>query len=130
MAKRYRLNLIQVKESYTPDDIVKLLKVNKKTISRWLDDGLEKNTNPLLIMGLELRDFLRLKQQEKKIKLNNDEFFCMRCQKAVKGKDESVQIIKTGKTMGKNKLEQLNKIGVCEFCESRVNKFMSCQQTY
>jgi predicted DNA-binding protein YlxM (UPF0122 family) len=132
MAKKYHPNLIQIKESYSPSEIAKLFKLDKKTIFRWIKKGLkpiQTNTNPLLIMGVELKNFIKRKQQKRKVKLGDDELFCMKCKKAVNGKNGTVKVVKTGRTIGKNMTEQLNKIGICQFCGSKLNRFLKvCQE--
>jgi hypothetical protein len=132
MAKKYHPNLIQIKESYSPSEIAKLFNLDRKTIFRWIKEGLkpiQMNTNPLLIMGAELKDFLTRKQHKRKVKLGADELFCMKCKKAVNGKKGTVKIIKTGRTIGKNKAEQLSKIGICQLCGCKLNRFLRvCQK--
>ena len=68
------------------------------------------------------------KKQSRKTKLSNDEYFCMKCHTAVKAKKGSERIIKTGKTIGRNKKEQLNKIGLCGTCGTALNKFVGVYQ--
>ena len=108
-----------------------LLDIDRKTCSRWIKEGLrviEKDVSPLLIMGSDLEDFIRKKREKRKIPLKDNELFCMKCHKAVKAKVGSEKIIKTGKRIGKDNLEQFKKIGICEVCGTDINKFLSvCQ---
>ena len=130
--KKYNPHLIISKRSYSLGEIVFLLDINRKTCHRWIkDEGLktiEKNVNPLLVMGVDLIDFLQRKRAKSKAVLKDDEFFCMKCHGPVKAKIGSEIIVKTGKKIGKNNLEQFKKIGVCEVCETKMNKFLKVYQ--
>lgn len=132
MANKYNPHLIQINESYSINEITKLFDIDKKTCFRWIKlEGLkviEKNTNPLLIMGSNLKEFIIEKRQKRKIKLNKNQFYCCSCQKAVLAKNGSTKIIKTGKTIGKNEIAQLKKIGICETCEKKLNRYLSTYQ--
>lgn len=127
MAKNYNIKLIKIKRSYSPNEIVKLFGVDRRTCSRWIkDEGLKvikPNTNPLLIMGIDLKDFMARKQKERKTKLKDNEYFCVKCQKAVRAKAGTEKIMKTGKRLGKNNIEQINKIGLCGICGAKLNRF-------
>lgn len=132
MAKKYNPQSIQIREAYSPREIAKLFNIDTKTPLRWIKDGLPviaKNTNPLLVMGSDIKELVIKMRQKRKIELEENEFLCMKCQRAVTAKNGSSQTIKTGKTIGKNKDEQLKKIGVCNFCGSKLNKFLGvCQK--
>lgn len=79
-------------------------------------------------MGFDLEDFIKKKRVERKTALKENEFFCMKCHKAVNAKKGSEQIIKTGKKMGKDNHEQLKKTGICEVCGTEINKYLGvCQ---
>ena len=105
-----------------------LLGIDRKTCNRWIKfEGLrviEENTNPLLVMGADLEEFIRKKRVKRKVPLNKNEFFCFKCHKAVMPKIGSESIVKTGKKIGKENLEQLKKIGICETCGTEINKYL------
>lgn len=128
----YNPRLIKAKKSYSISDIASLFGINRKTCHRWLKDEdlkvIERNVNPLLVMGSDLINFIKKKKAKRKVALMEDEFFCMKCRKAVKAKRGSEKIIKTGKRIGKANLEQLKKIGACEVCETKVNRFLKVYQ--
>ena len=129
---RYNTRLIKTKASYSPSEIAKLYGKNRQICFRWIkNEGLkvmEKNTNPLLIMGSDLKDFLDKKNAKWKITLAKNECYCVKCRKAVKPKAGSEQIVKTGKRAGKDNQEQFKKTGLCEFCGTEVNKLLSVYQ--
>ena len=123
----YNLNLITVRRSYSINEIARLWGVNRKTCGRWVKyEGLkviEENTIPLLVMGEDLVDFIKKKRGKRKIPIRENEFLCMKCRKAVRAKIGSERVTKTGKMIGKDNREQLVKKGICENCESQLNKF-------
>ena len=98
MTRRYNPRLITSRHSYTPEEIATLFRINKKTIFRWLGDGLhplEKNTRPLLKCRVPTR--------------------------ATLGTEETVP---TGKTIGKNARKQFFQQGKCERCGTKVNRLV------
>lgn len=113
-------------------EISSLLSIDRKTCRRWIrDEGLEvieKNVSPLLVMGSDLISFIKNKRRKRKIPVKENEFLCMKCHKSVKAKNGSEQIIKTGKTIGKDNHDQLRKTGVCEICGTEINKYLGVSQ--
>ena len=124
----YNLHLIKLRRSYNITEMTSLLGIDRKTCQRWIKtDGLkviEKGVNPLLVMGADLHNFLKTKREKRRFLLGESEFFCMKCDKSVKAKMESEKIVKTGKRTGKDDLEQLRKTGLCEVCDTEVNRFL------
>jgi len=129
---RYNTRLITSRRSYSMSEIGSLLHIDRKTCHLWIaNKGLkviEKNVIPLLVMGQALIDFLKKMARKRKVILKNDEFFCMKCQKAVKAKRETEMIIETGKLIGKNNEKQRKKIGICDLCSTPLNRFLSVKQ--
>ncbi len=86
---KYNLSKIRAKTAYSLKEVSSLLEVNRKTILRWLKEGLlllDVNKKPRLIMGYDLKAFIRAKRKAKQVKLQFDEFYCLTCKKAVKSK--------------------------------------------
>jgi predicted transcriptional regulator len=125
---KYHLSKIREHSSYSINQASKLLKVNRKTIFRWIQEGLpllDENRRPRLIMGYDLKAFIKASREAKKIKLQPDEFVCFRCKKAVKAKEGTLKLEKTGKKIGKNGKDQKRLRGDCEECGGKVFKFIS-----
>lgn len=125
MKYTYNPRLITSRHSYTPEEVAQLFSVNKKTVFRWLQEGLkplEENTKPLLIMGEALRYFLIEKRKKKKVKLKNDEFFCLKCRKETRAKSGTERLVTTGKKIGKEAREQFFRRAKCEQCGTQVNR--------
>ena len=125
---KYNINLITSRRSYSINEIASLWGIDRKTCGRWIKyEGLkviEENTSPLLILGADLIDFIKNQRKKSKVSLKENEFFCVKCHKAVRAKIGSEQTIKTGKRIGKDNREQLKKTGVCEDCDTRLNRFL------
>lgn len=132
MPKRYNTHLIKVRRSYSPTQIAKLFSIDRKTCFRWIKDKqlkiLGASASSTLIYGKDLKEFLDKEKIERKTKLKEDEFYCMKCHKAVRAKSGSENIVKTGKTIGKDSKDQLKKIGLCELCGTKLNKLLSVYQ--
>lgn len=122
----YNLHKIRIRKSYSITEIAALFDVDRKTCGRWINDGLkiiEKGVSPILIMGADLKDFIK-KNKKRKIPLQENQFFCFKCKKAAVAKTESEQVVKTGKKIGKDNHEQLKKTGACETCGTKLNRFL------
>ena len=125
---KYNLNKISTNKGYFISDITALYGVSRKTCEHWIKfEGLkvvDENKRPFLIMGEELRKFIKHKKNKAKKKLKEEEFFCMKCHDAVKAKNGSVQVVKTGKLIGRNNNIQLKKVGFCERCNTKLNRIL------
>ncbi len=124
----YKINLITSRRSYNISEVASLLGINRKTCGRWIKYNklkvIEGNITSPLIMGSDLIYFIKKNRQKNKIPIKEDEFFCMKCRKPVKAEIDSERIIKTGKKIGKDNREQFKKIGICENCKTKLNKFL------
>ena len=128
----YSINKIKLRKSYSITEMASLLNIDRKTCSRWIrDEGLkviEENTNPLLVMGIDLEEFIKKKRAKNQFTLKENEFLCFKCHKAVKSKIGSERTIKTGKRIGKDNQEQFKKTGNCEVCGTEINKYLGVSQ--
>ncbi|MBU1706132.1 hypothetical protein KKG19_05425 [Patescibacteria group bacterium] len=124
---RYNLSKIRRKTAYNPQEIGQLLKVNRKTIFRWFKEGLvllDSSQNPKLVMGCDLKAFIQAKRDVKQVKLNWNEFYCLRCRKAVLGKRGSERTEKTGKSIGSNNRDQEMICAKCKECDGSVARLL------
>ncbi len=126
---KYNIGKIKAMHSYTPQEIAVTLGINKKTVFRWIENGLaimEKDTKPLLLMGSDIKSFLR--GERVKITLEPNECYCLKCRKATQFKPGSETVEKTGYLIGKAQVEQRKKIGLCSVCGSHIQKFLGVNQ--
>ena len=123
----YNLSKIRGKTAYTTREISELLKVNRKTILRWLKEGLlllAPNKTPKLVMGYDLKAFIQAKRDSRRVKLNWNEFYCLKCKKAVLAKRGSEHTEKTGKNIGLENREQEIIYAKCKGCSTPVARFI------
>jgi hypothetical protein len=127
MKRKYNVRLITSRRSYTPEDVAQLFGINKKTVFRWLKEGLrplEENTKPFLIMGEELSHFLTEQKKKQRLSLKKDEFFCLKCRKAVLAKAGTEKNVPTGNKIGKEARIQFFRRAKCEQCGKEVNRLV------
>ena len=124
---RYNINHIRTRRSYSPTDVSDLFSISRKTVSRWVKEGLtpiRPNSRPLLITGQVLKDFILGKRSSKKVDLRDNEYYCLSCRKAKRPKSRTEVLVKTGKRIGKSNREQYRKIAQCCSCGTKVSKFI------
>lgn len=105
--------------SYTIKELVVQLDVSEKTLLRWIDNGLKivpGCKKPILILGFELKEFLRNKDSKKKITLKRNQFFCFRCKTACYAKRGSVKKISD------------RKVGTCRVCNGKMSRIIKPHQ--
>jgi hypothetical protein len=99
--------------SYTIKEMVDCLNVSEKTCLRWIASGLPivpGGKKPILMLGSDIKDFLRTKDSKKKIKLKRSEFYCLTCKAARSAKRGSITRKKKQKT------------GVCRVCSGKMSR--------
>lgn len=128
MANKYNIHLIKSRKSYSIKDMTLLLNKDRKTCSRWIErDGLkvmEKGVIPILVMGSDLKEFIQGRRAKRKNPLAEDQYYCLKCHRAVKARAGSEQVVRTGKKIRKTGQDQFKKIGLCELCETKVNRYL------
>lgn len=99
--------------SYTIKEISDCLKINQKTPLRWIEKGLPivpGGKKPIIILGSDIKNFLRKKDSKKKIKLKRNEFYCFTCKAARNAKRGSIKKLKNRKT------------AVCSVCNGKMSR--------
>lgn len=128
MSTKYNLSKIKRRRCYTPQEIAQLFGINRKTCTRWMQQGLEPilpDTKPLLIRGSDLHKFLKEERKKRKQPLRSlDEFYCLACKKRVRAKKGSLDTVDSGQRIGKENRKQLKRIGKCGECGRKVNRFL------
>ena len=84
MAKRFpNHRLVKIHLNYTVEEIALLLNVHKNTVRSWIKDGLPicDDRRPVLILGVQLADFLKARRTMNKQPCRLGEFFCFRCRR-------------------------------------------------
>lgn len=105
--------------SYTIKEMSGCLKINEKTCLRWIEKGLpivSGGKRPILILGSDIKDFLRRKDSKKKIKLKRNEFYCLKCKAARNAKRGSIKELKNRKT------------ALCRVCNGKMSRTIQVSQ--
>ncbi len=120
MISRFNPNRAKIHRNYTVEEIATLYSVHKNTVREWLRVGLPvcDHHKPLLVLGSELRDFIKEKKGRNKQKCKPWEFYCVRCRKPQIPSDGMADYVADSETKGRL-------IALCPECEGIMNKFAS-----
>lgn len=125
--RKYNPNLIKGKSTYSAKQLAERLKIHLRTIQGWRKQGLAdcgKDGNSYLMLGEEIRRFLKEKKQKSKYPLKTGEFFCPKCRNPRKSLADKISVIITNKKLGKTSKQAFIK-GVCEICNTSLMLFSS-----
>lgn len=113
-------NLAKINRNYTFEEAAAIFGVHKNTVASWVKNGLPclKEKRPFLIMGSDLKSYLKNKRTSKKQKCNSNELYCLSCKRPTTPFDNFVEYIPASPTKGRL-------TGFCEECECNINKFVS-----
>ncbi|MFT5707248.1 MAG: hypothetical protein ACI9ES_001539 [Oceanospirillaceae bacterium] len=118
MAKRYNPNKCKINRNYTISEIGLLYGVHKKTVASWLRRGLKKidNQRPYLILGRDLKEFIKDLRTINKQPCDVGEIYCMKCRSPRKPEQGSIifetELLRYGHVKGS-----------CNVCHSTMNKY-------
>ncbi len=125
MSRNYHLHLIKSRKVYSVEDVSKLLHVCKETVRNWVVNGLAL-INPgerrYLILGDDLKAFLRKMKERRKRPTKNGPIQCFRCREGVMPDPDSIQIITSKKRIGRSDF-QLTVKGKCSKCGCKINRY-------
>jgi hypothetical protein len=105
--------------AYTIKELTGLLHKTEKTIERWMGAGLlivPGGKKPILILGDDLIEFLKNKDEKNKVKLKRSEFFCMGCKAPRRAKRGSLKILSDRKE------------GECDVCSGKMSKLIKSRR--
>lgn len=115
--KTFNPTRIKADLSYSVNEVAELLKTHKRTVLTWHKEGLQAidTHKPYLFRGKELQDFIKTRQNKRKFKCAENEFYCFKCRQIRTSKDNHVCLhIKDEK--------HLNILGFCSVCGCKLNK--------
>jgi len=123
--RRYNPRKIASKRSYNTEELAKALNVHIQTVRKWRKNGLspiEPNSHPYLFLGSDIRTYIQKEQSKKKVKLQPNELYCLKCRKGVTPTTTTER--SRGIILG-NGNESTMIEGTCPTYNSKVNKFSS-----
>ena len=124
MAKNHNPNHAKINRNYTVEEVANLYNVHKNTVRSWIkNQGLEviDDIKPFLILGRELREFIRTNRTKNKRKCLPHEVYCLKCRKPQIPSENMADYIPISNSTGRL-------ISLCPTCESLVNKYISLSQ--
>ena len=76
-----RAQRIKQHRCYTVSEAARLLAVDKRTVRRWLQNGLPNcdEHRPILVLGRDLKEFLRQQRARKARTCSGGELYCVAC---------------------------------------------------
>lgn len=116
----YNPNLVKIHRSYTIEEAAAIFGIHKNTVSQWCANGLPfmKEKKPYLILGSDLKQFLKHRRKQNKKKCNVDEMYCLRCKQLSKPAENFVEYKPQSDKSGRL-------IGMCSCCECIIQKIVS-----
>ena len=125
--RTYNGKLFKAKRAYSFAEIAEKLGTHDRTVQRWRKEGLkilEDHAKPFLVMGQDLRDFLKARRRSRKKPLKMGEFYCPRCREPRKSRPDRLTAQATQRRLGKTYRQVLLR-GVCELCGQPLLLFSS-----
>lgn len=121
-----RISLIRSCRYYSTGELAELLRVTKGTIRQWQKEGLEAldpNCKPFLFRGRDAKQYLQARNQRRKRRLRDNEFFCFKCRKPRKSLPSTL----SARPLGDPDLAngKLHVQGKCTHCGTAVNRYMN-----
>ena len=132
MARHFNTKLIKKRRTYTTKEIAALFGMHTRSVQQWIAKSglspIEGSSNPYLIYGETLYDFLTIKKQKRKCPLQAYEFYCFKCKCSRNGISTETTITRTETGIGnKGKLKEIRE-SKCEVCGIKIFRFSTYQR--
>ena len=124
--RRYNPNRVRRRRCYTCAEIADIYRVHTRTVQGWRKDGLTvvaDKSRPYLVLGAEVRRFLKEAARKRRHPLKLGEFFCPRCKQPRRSIENQIRVEFTGKRLGRYQQAILK--GLCEVCGCSLHLFSS-----
>lgn len=125
--RRYNPNLIRLRHSYTFAEIAEIYGIHIRTAHSWRKRGLkviDEASRPYLVIGAEIKQFLKDNRRRRRHPLQPGEFFCPKCQSPRKSLEDQISVEITDKRLGKRYRQAIIR-GTCEVCKCPLFLFSS-----
>lgn len=118
MSRVYNPNKCKIHRSYTVDEAALLYGVHKRTVRNWIIKGLPicDEKRPLLILGVDLKLFIKQLRHTNKRVCKPSELYCFKCREPRLPDQSSLEFIAETETKGRV-------IAACSVCNSLMNKY-------
>lgn len=118
MAKRYNPNKCKINRNYSISEIASLYGVHKSTVKAWLRKGLNRidNQRPYIILGQDLKLFIKDLRSINKRRCELGEIYCMKCREPRTPKQGSTVFEAENSRYGRIKAS-------CNVCHSSMNRY-------
>jgi len=106
--------------SYTIEEAARALRVTPATIRNWIKDGLPvmSSRKPYLLLGQDIRDYLRAKNKAAKRPLEEDGLFCPSCKRSRRPTGMAVALRRINPKTGLL-------LGTCDHCGCASTRMIS-----
>jgi hypothetical protein len=122
--------LLKGMRAYSFQEVSEILGCHLQTVRRWHKGGLkvlDDGTKPFLVMGKDVREFLKAKSKGRKHPLKPGELFCPRCRLPRESLPENLTVETTERRLGKSDRQVVIR-GVCVICGQRMILFSSTRK--
>ena len=118
MPKNLNPNLVKIHRSYLVEEIAALFNLHKNTVRNWVKEGLPINDDlrPMLILGCDLREFLKQRKAKQKRPCKFYEFYCLKCRAPKKPAGNMAEYLPMSETRGRL-------TAICPSCYSIMNRY-------
>jgi hypothetical protein len=123
MKRKYTLRRIKAKKSYSTIELSRLLGVHAQTIRSWNKEGMmaiDSESHRPLFLGTIVKAFLKQQQDSRKVKLEPNQFYCLRCKSAVT--PQSIKVKNRDVLVGKQQ-KSISLTAKCPTCDCLLNRF-------
>lgn len=121
--RKYNTNLIKETLSYSIHEIAELFRIHRGTVRQWIKEGLPiiDNRKPYLVLGSDLKEFIKKRQGNRKTRCNANELYCCKCRKPQTSWNNLVDL----KILNERRFLIM---GICIQCNTRTNKLSSLKK--
>jgi hypothetical protein len=122
MSRIHNPNKCKIHRSYTVEEAALLYCVHKRTVRNWIIKGLAvcDDKRPLLILGADLKQFIKQQRQVNKRSCKPSELYCFKCREPRLPDQNTIEFVQETSTKGRV-------ISACSVCNSMMNKYFKLE---